>query len=57
MLHQHELEWILGNVDQSQYPVANAGTYALYRYFNGDAPKLEDWCHTYVQVYDESPLK
>lgn len=57
MLHQHELEWILGQVDQSQYPVANAATYTLYRYFNGDAPKLEDWCHTYVRVYGESPLK
>ncbi|HEX9840594.1 MAG TPA: hypothetical protein VGA72_14685 [Anaerolineales bacterium] len=58
VLHQHELEWILGEVDQSQYrPIANAASYALYRYFNGELSKLEDWCRTYVQVFDESPLK
>ena len=58
LLHQHELEWILGEVDQSQYPpIANAASYALYRYFNGELSKLEDWCRTYVQVYGESPLK
>ena len=57
MLHEHELEWILGQVDQSQYAVENAATYALYRYFNGDVSKLEDWCRTYVQIYQESPLK
>ena len=57
-LHQHESDWILGKVDQSQYPtVANAATYALYRYFNGDLSTLEDWCHMFVQVYGESPLK
>lgn len=57
-LHQHELDWILGKVDQSQYPpIANAATYALYRYFNGDLSKLEAWCRTYVQIYDVSPLK
>lgn len=56
-LHQYELEWILKTVDRSQYPVANAAAYALYRYFNGDLPKLESWCQTYVQVYNESPLK
>jgi hypothetical protein len=58
VLHQHELDLILGNVDQSQYPpMGNAATYALYRYFNGDLSKLEDWCHTYVQIYHESPLE
>jgi hypothetical protein len=57
-LHRHESDWILGKVDQSQYPpIANAATYALYRYFNGDLSKLEAWCRTYVQVYDVSPLK
>lgn len=56
VLRQHESDWILGKVDQSQYPmVANRATYVLYRYFNGDLAKLEDWCHTYVQVYDQSP--
>jgi hypothetical protein len=56
VLHQHELDWILGKVDQSQYPMmANRATYVLYRYFNVDLAKLEDWCHTYVQVYDQSP--
>jgi len=58
VLYEYELEWTLGKVDQSQYPtIANAATYALYRYFNGDLPKLEDWCHTYVKVYNESPLR
>ena len=58
VLHQHELDWILGKVDQSQYPmVANGATYVLYRYFDGDLSMLEAWCRTYVRVYDESPLK
>jgi hypothetical protein len=58
VLYQHDLDWILGKVDQSQYPtMANAASYALYRYFNGDLSKLETWCRTYVQVYGASPLK
>ena len=58
VLRQRERYWILGTIDQSQYPtIANAATYALYHYFGGDLSKLEDWCHTYVQVYSESPLK
>lgn len=36
-LRQHESDWILGKVNQNQYPmVANGATYVLYRYFNGD---------------------
>jgi len=58
VLRQHESDWILGKIDQSQYPpMANGATYALYRYFNGDLSTLEDWCHTFVQVYGESPMK
>jgi hypothetical protein len=58
MLFQYRSEWVHGQVDRSHYPaMANGATYALYRYFNGDLLKLEDWCHTYVQVYNESPLK
>lgn len=58
LLHQRETYWILGTIDLSQYPmVANAATYALYYYFNGDLSKLEDWCRTYVRVFNESPLK
>jgi len=57
VLYQHRSEWIHGQIDQSQYPrVANAATYALYRYFNGDLFKLENWCRTYVRVYSESPV-
>ena len=58
VLHQHESDWILGKVDPGQYPpMANAATYALYRYFDADLLKLKDWCHTYVRVYNESPLQ
>jgi len=58
VLFQHRSDWVRGQIDQSQYPpIANAATYALYRYFNGDLSRLEDWCRTYVQVYGESPLK
>ena len=58
VLRQHESDLILGKVDLNQYPmVANGGTYVLYRYFNGDLSKLEVWCRTYTQVYNESPLK
>lgn len=57
MLYQHRSDWVHGQVDQSQYPVANAATYALYRYFDSNLTKLEDWCLSYVQIYEESPLK
>ena len=56
-LHQYESDVILKKIDLSQYPVANGATSVLYRYFDGDLSKLEAWCHTYVQVYGESPLK
>ena len=57
-LHQRENYWILGTVDRDQYPMmGNAATYALYHYFSGDWSRLEDWCQTYVQVFNESPLK
>jgi hypothetical protein len=58
VLREHESDLILGKVDLNQYPlVGNGATYALYRYFNGDLSRLEDWCHTYVQVYQQSPLQ
>jgi hypothetical protein len=58
VLRQHEADWIRGTVGPGQYPmVANGATYVLYRYFDGDLSKLEDWCRTWVQVYGESPLK
>jgi hypothetical protein len=56
-LHQYESDMILKKIDLSQYPVANGATYVLYHYFNGDLAELQDWCHTYVQVYGESPLQ
>ena len=58
VLRQYESDWILGKVDQTQYQtVANAATYALYLYFNGDLSKLENWCRTYVKVYGVSPME
>jgi murein DD-endopeptidase MepM/ murein hydrolase activator NlpD len=55
-LRQYEAEWILGKVDQSQYPpIANGATYALYRYFNGDMLKLESWKSTFETVFLVSP--
>lgn len=57
-LDGYRLEWVRGQVDQSQYPtVANGGTSILYRYFDGDLTKLEDWCQAYMQVFNESPLE
>ena len=58
VLRQRENYWILGTIDQSQYPMlSNAATYAMYHYFGGDLSKLEDWCLTFVRVFNESPLK
>jgi hypothetical protein len=57
VLFQYRSDWVHEQVDPNQYPVANGATYVLYRYFNGDLSKLKAWCSTYVQVYDESPLK
>jgi hypothetical protein len=56
-LHQYESDVILEKIDLSQYPVANGATYVLYRYFVGDLSKLGAWCHIYVQIYGQSPLK
>ncbi len=50
-------EWVHNQPVQTQHPVANGATYALYRYFDGDLRKLETWCYTYVAVYGESPLQ
>jgi len=58
VLRQRERYWIVGTIDSSQYPmIANAATYALYHYYGGDLSKLENWCRTYVRVFNESPLK
>lgn len=57
VLRQRENYWILGIVDRSQYPmVMDGANYALYYYFGGDLSKLEDWCRTYIQVFNEPPL-
>lgn len=56
-LFQDELAWNLGQVARPHYPpIANGATYALYRFFAGDLVKLEQWCHTFEQVFDQSPL-
>ena len=57
-LYQHESEWFLGEVDQSQYPpIANGATYALFRFFDGNKNLLETWCRTYLEIYGEPPFK
>ncbi len=50
-------EWVHTQSVQTQHPVANGATYAIYRHFDGDLHKLETWCYTYVAVYGESPLR
>lgn len=58
VLFQYRSEWVHGQVNQDLYPpLANAATYALYLYFNGDLSKLENWCRTYVKVYGVSPME
>ncbi len=57
-LHSYWGEIARNEIDLSQYPqVANAATYTLYLYFNGESKILEDWCRTYVDVFGEAPLK
>ncbi|MDL1942982.1 hypothetical protein FBQ99_11610 [Chloroflexi bacterium CFX2] len=56
VLFQHRSDWIHGQVDQSQYPVANAATYALYVFFDHDTSRLQSWCNTYKQLFGTSPL-
>ena len=42
---------------KTEYPeVANAATYSIYAFFEYDQAILEDWCETYVKLFDESPL-
>jgi len=57
VLFQYRSDWVHEQVDPNQYPVANGATYVLYRYFNGDLSKLEDWCHNYVHVFNELPIE
>jgi len=59
-LHHLWFEWTNPENEEirAQFPeITNAATYAMYRYFNGDLSRLEDWCRTYVRIYGESPLK
>jgi hypothetical protein len=56
LLWAYFISWWKGNVDKSLYPpIDNAATYALYRYFDGDMDKLEQWCSTFVEVFKEIP--
>ena len=58
VLFQHRSEWVHGEVDPSQYPmVANSATYVLYRYFNGDLSKLEDWSSNFETLFGVSPIQ
>jgi hypothetical protein len=42
---------------KTKYPeVGNAATYSIYAFFEYDQAILEDWCKTYVKLFDESPL-
>ena len=42
---------------KTQYPeVANAATYSIYAFFDYDQEMLEDWCETYINLYDQSPI-
>ncbi len=42
---------------QGRYPeVANAGTYAIYAFFEYDQAALQEWCETYIQLFGQSPL-
>ncbi len=47
--------------DQTQiknsYPgIENAATYAIYAYFDNDKEKLVEWCETYIELFNQSPL-
>ena len=56
-LNEYERQWILEEVDRTKYPpIKNGASYALYKYFEGDNNLLEEWCRTYIEVYEESPL-
>ena len=58
ILHQRQNYWTLGIIDLDKYSMlANGATYALYYYFDGDLSKLEEWCRTYVRVFNKSPLE
>jgi len=55
-LYQYELEWVLAKVDRSQYPhIDNGATYALYRYFNEDQQKLDEWSPVFLSIFNISP--
>ncbi len=56
-LFQYTSEWVHGQVDQNQYPVANGATYVLYHYFNGDLSKLQDWQSNFTAIFGVSPTQ
>jgi len=42
---------------KTEYPeVANAATYSIYAFFEYDQAILEEWCETYTNLYNQSPL-
>ena len=57
VLYQHRSDWIHGQVDQSQYPVANAASYALYVFINYDGEKLQIWYDTYQRLFGRDPFQ
>ena len=61
-LDGHYWDYAFDDIDEhtqikDSYPeIENAGTYAIYAYFEYDKEKLEVWCETYMDLFNHSPL-
>ena len=54
----NSLEWSHPDNEhiRSQYPeVSNGATYALYKYFDFNKAALQEWCESYIALFDKSP--
>jgi len=52
------IEWTYPDHEhiRSQYPeVSNAATYALYKYFDFNKAVLQEWCESYIALFEKSP--
>jgi hypothetical protein len=51
-LYEYYLEYRHQEDVRDAYPqIGNAATYALYRYFDEDLEKVEEWCKTFHGMF------
>jgi hypothetical protein len=62
LLDLHYWKYAFDDVDKTTHikekhpEIENAATYSIYAYFEYDMEKLDTWCRTYIELFNQSPL-